>query len=124
MSIHNILTLIIRTIRIIVSDASGWLLLVLFRLLLEYGYNNQQYPYPMNSNYNVPPNMNENYDGRQGNPYPANNYFNPYGQPRGNSPYYTGNTGGQWYPNFGDQQRSNGAIPPMYVNQRPAPRRR
>jgi hypothetical protein len=99
----------------------------------------------MNYNYNPPPNMYQSYDGRQGNPYPANNYFNSYGQPRQNTPYYTGNVGGQsrqnmpyytgnmggqprqntpyytgnmggqWYQNADGQQRSNGAIAPNFA---------
>jgi hypothetical protein len=62
-------------------------------LSLEYGYNGQQYPYSMNNNYNMPSNMYPNYDGRQGNPYPSNNYYAPY------------NTGGQRYQNYGYQRQ-------------------
>jgi hypothetical protein len=98
----------------------------LFRLL-ENGYNARQYPYSMDYNYNYPSNMYQNYGGRQGNQYPANNYYNGYGVPRENMPYYANNMGGQWPQNYGGQQRFRRAISPHAVvkaNQRAGPRRR
>ncbi|CAF4417680.1 unnamed protein product [Rotaria sp. Silwood2] len=93
----------------------------------QYGYNSQQNPYPMNYNYNAPPNMYRTYDGRPQNPYVGNNYVHWRGSPGANTPYYSGNVGGQFYQNFGGQQRSNGPIASnsdMYANQIPGPRRR
>jgi hypothetical protein len=73
--------------------------------------------------------MYQNYGASQGNQYqyPGNNYYNGYGMSRDNAPYYASNTGGQYYRNFGGQQRFRRAIMPkalMGTNQRTEPRRR
>jgi len=89
----------------------------------------------MNYNYNYPPNMYQSYGGRQGNLYPTNNYYNGYGVPSGNMPYYSNNMGGQGYQSYGGQgyqsyggqQRFRRAIASNAVvgaNQRAKPRRR
>ncbi|CAF1575384.1 unnamed protein product [Rotaria sp. Silwood1] len=91
------------------------------------GYYPQQYPNPINYNYNVPPNMYRNYDGRPANPYAGNNFVHWRGTPGANAQYYSGNIGGQSYQNFGGQQRSNEGIAPnsgIYANQMSGRRRR
>ncbi|CAF3457689.1 unnamed protein product [Rotaria socialis] len=93
----------------------------------RYGYNNQQYPYSMNYNYNFPSNMYQNNLGRNENPYAANNYANSIGSPRENVPYYSSNSGRQWYQNLNGQQRFNGPIASnamVYTDQRTGFRRR
>ncbi|CAF3915819.1 unnamed protein product [Rotaria sordida] len=94
----------------------------------QYGYNVPQNPNSMNYNYNFPSNTYQNYNARQDNPYAANNYYNSWsGQPAINAPYYSGNSGGQWYQNLNGQKRSNEGIPlnsVAYANQKPMSRRK
>ena len=74
--------------------------------------------------------MNQNYGAGQGSPYqyPGNNYNNGYGMQRDSAPYYMGNNnGGQYYRNYGGQQRFRRENVPKAVvntNQGTEPRRR